>query len=87
MIKELYRIETVETSLNVTQGTVDSVRRKHIVKSGCRVYKDGCIGVAGEIVHGVKTEWLIKTAEGGVNKHIRSKRTQKKGEPKDSPAL
>ena len=45
MVKELYRFETVETALNVTQGVIDSVRRKQIVKSGCRVYDNGFIGI------------------------------------------
>lgn len=57
MIKELYRIETVETSLNVTQGFVDSVRRKHIVKSGCRVYEGGCIGIAGTLGEASHATW------------------------------
>lgn len=57
MTKELFRIETVETSLNVTQGFVDSVRRKHIVKSGCRVYEGGCIGVAGTLGEATQATW------------------------------
>lgn len=57
MTKELFRIETVETSLNVTQGFVDSVRRKHIVKSGCRVYEGGCIGVAGTLGEATQSTW------------------------------
>ena len=57
MIKELYRIETEETSLNVTQGHVDSVRRKHIVKSGCRVYENGCMGIAGTLGEATQATW------------------------------
>ena len=47
MIRELYQQITHEVCLNVTVGKVDSVRKKNITKSGCRVYEDGCIGVAG----------------------------------------
>lgn len=47
MVKELYQEITREVTLNVTVGRVDSVRRKNITKSGCRVYRDGCVGVAG----------------------------------------
>lgn len=47
MIKELYQKTLRETSLNITNGVIDSVRKKNIRKSGCRVYKDGFIGVAG----------------------------------------
>ena len=57
MLKELYRYETLETSLNVTQGVIDSVRRKQIVKSGCRVYADGCIGIAGTLGEATEATW------------------------------
>ena len=57
MIKELYRFETVETALNVTQGIVDSVRKKQIVKSGCRVYENGCIGIAGTLGEVTRETW------------------------------
>ncbi len=56
-MKELYREETRETALNVTQGRVDSVRRKNIVRSGCRVYEDGCIGVAGTLGEATEKTW------------------------------
>ena len=49
MIKELYRIFKHEVCLNVTQGAVDSVRIKNIVKSGARVNDGGYIGIAGTI--------------------------------------
>ena len=47
MVKELYQYITREVCLNVNVGRVDSVRKKDITKSGCRVYEDGYIGVAG----------------------------------------
>ena len=47
MIKELYQQTVREVSLNVSAGRVDSLRRKNITKSGCRVYHNGYIGVAG----------------------------------------
>ena len=47
MIKELYQQTVREVSLNVSAGRVDSLRRKNITKSGCRVYDNGYIGVAG----------------------------------------
>ncbi|MDO5400691.1 MAG: metallopeptidase TldD-related protein [Eubacteriales bacterium] len=49
MVKELYQIHNREITLNVTGGAIDSVRKKNIVKSGCRVYENGCIGVAGTL--------------------------------------
>lgn len=57
MIQELYRTEVLETSLNVTQSQIDSVRRKHIVKSGCRVYADGFVGIAGTLGEATQTTW------------------------------
>ena len=57
MLKELYRFETIETALNVTQGVIDSVRRKQIVKSGCRVYDGGCIGIAGTLGEATQETW------------------------------
>ena len=47
MIKELYQQTVREVSLNVSAGRVDSLRKKEITKSGCRVYENGFIGVAG----------------------------------------
>ena len=47
MIKELYQQTVREVSLNVSAGRVESLRRKNITKSGCRVYDNGYIGVAG----------------------------------------
>lgn len=54
MIREVYINKVREITLNVTQTKVDSIRKKSITKTGCRVYKDGYIGVAGTL--GVATE-------------------------------
>lgn len=61
MKRELYQCKMQEVSLNVTAGHVDSIRRKNITKTGCRVYDNGCIGVAG--VLGEATEETWKAAE------------------------
>ena len=47
MQKELYQIERREVSLNISEGAVTEVRRKHIVRSGCRVYDGGKLGISG----------------------------------------
>lgn len=65
MIKELYQIKIKETALNVTQTNIDSIRKKNITKSGCRVYKDGFIGVAGTFGEATGETWerAIKNLE------------------------
>lgn len=68
MIKELYRISKREVCLNVTQGAVDSVRIKNIVKSGARVYDCGYVGIAGTI--GEPSESLFAEAEKNLEKKI-----------------
>lgn len=57
MVKELYQIHTQEISLNITNGTIDSVRKKNILRSGCRVYDGGCIGVAGTLGKPTEETW------------------------------
>lgn len=57
MIKELYKIKSIETALNVTQTSIDSIRKKNITKSGCRIYKDGFIGVAGTFGEATDETW------------------------------
>ena len=57
MIKECYRFEMIETALNVTQSAIDSVRRKQIVKSGCRVYENGFVGIAGTLGEATEETW------------------------------
>ena len=57
MVKELYQYITREVCLNVNVGKVDSVRKKDITKSGCRVYEDGYIGVAGCLGQPTEETW------------------------------
>ena len=49
MIKEKYTINSEETSLNLVQTQIESVRKKNITKTGFRLYKDNKIGVSGAI--------------------------------------
>lgn len=57
MVRELYQFKTNEVALNVTNGTVDSVRKKNITKSGCRVYENGCIGICGTLGEASEETW------------------------------
>lgn len=57
MVKELYQIRTREISLNITNGEIDSVRRKNLTKSGCRVYDGEYIGVAGVLGEPTQETW------------------------------
>lgn len=57
MIKELYKKIIRETSLNVTQSKIDSVRKKSITRSGCRVYNNGYVGVSGTLGEPTDATW------------------------------
>lgn len=49
MIKETYTSSTLDTTINVMNSKIESVRFKNIEKTSIRIYKDGYIGVAGAI--------------------------------------
>ena len=68
MVKELYQIKVNEVTLNVTNSEIDSVRKKNLTKSGCRVYDNGCIGIAGTL--GEPTEETWQKAEKALNMAI-----------------
>lgn len=57
MVKELYQIKIKELTLNVTNSEIDSVRKKNLTKSGCRVYDNGCIGIAGTLGEPTQETW------------------------------
>ena len=68
MIREVYINRMKEIALNVTQTRIDSIRKKDITKSGCRVYKDGYIGVSGSLGEPTEETWneAIKNLENKV---------------------
>lgn len=68
MVREIYQTSIKETALNITQSKIDSVRIKNITKSGCRLYDNGFIGIAG--VLGEPTEDTWKLAEKNLNRNI-----------------
>ena len=57
MIRETYINKINEIALNVTQTKIDSIRKKSITKSGCRVYSDGYIGVSGTLGEITEETW------------------------------
>lgn len=57
MVKELYQLKTKELTLNITNGEIDSVRKKSLTKSGCRVYDNGCIGIEGVLGEPTQETW------------------------------
>ena len=57
MKRELYQIAEQSTVFNVTGSRIDSVRTRSIVKSGCRVYSDGKVGIAGCIGEPTEETW------------------------------
>lgn len=64
----MYKQTICSTTLNVTQSRIDSVRTKNITKSGCRVYKDGFIGIAGTFGEPLEDTW--SEAEKNLEKQI-----------------
>lgn len=71
MIKELYINKINEISLNVTQSKIDSIKKRVITKSGCRIYKDGYIGIAGTLGEATMDTW--KKAEYNLKNKIEYK--------------
>jgi len=67
-MRELYQETIRETSLNITRWTVDSIRRKSITKSGCRLFRDGYIGVAGTFGQPDEVTW--QEAEANLTQQI-----------------
>lgn len=65
MVKELYQTILRETSLNVTSGEIDSIRKKSITKSGCRVYRDGFLGIAGTLGEPTANVWAQGRGKSG----------------------
>ncbi|MDR0324898.1 MAG: hypothetical protein LBI19_02225 [Oscillospiraceae bacterium] len=49
MTKELYRVRSKKTVLSVVNSAVSAVQKSSTVKTGLRLYDNGCIGVAGAI--------------------------------------
>lgn len=59
MIKEIYQQIIKETALNITMGKIDSIKKKNIKKTGCRVYENGFIGVAGTFGEATDETWEV----------------------------
>jgi PmbA protein len=68
MIKELFQETIKETSVNVTSSRIDSIMKKEIVKSGCRVYDNGFIGIAGTL--GEPADFTWEEAKENLSKEI-----------------
>ena len=68
MIKELFQQTVMETALNIKQSKIEAVMTKRITKSGCRVYHDGFIGIAGALGQPNAETW--KMAEANLSKKI-----------------
>ncbi len=56
-MREIYRQRKNESTLRVVEGKVYSVRQKDITKTGCRIYKDGFMGVAGTLGEATDETW------------------------------
>lgn len=56
-MREIYRQRKNESTLRIVEGKVYSVRQKDITKTGCRIYKDGFMGVAGTLGEATEETW------------------------------
>ena len=66
-MRETYRVRKNESTLRVVEGKVYSVRQKDITKTGCRVYKDGLMGVAGTLGEATEETWAEAEKNLGLN--------------------
>ncbi len=62
-MKEKLVSRVIQTSLSGKLGKIESIRKKNILRTGCRVYKDGKIGIAGALGQ-VNEDELFAKAEG-----------------------
>ena len=49
MTTETYKTRSKKTTLSVTNNTISAIKKSDTVKTGVRIYENGCIGVAGAI--------------------------------------
>jgi PmbA protein len=68
MVRELYKQTITETALHVKRSQIEAAMNKKITKSGCRVYKDGFLGVAGTL--GEPNQEVWSRAEDNLNERI-----------------
>ncbi len=69
MIREYYRSKVKDTTINIVNSQIESIRNKNIDKRGLRVYHNGMIGVAGAIGAYSEDE-LFKEAQAALEKNI-----------------
>ena len=69
MIREKYTRKIKETSINIVQSNIESIREKDITKTGFRVYKDGKIGISGALGK-YDEEAMFSKAEDGLKLDI-----------------
>lgn len=69
MVKEIYKNNTKQITLNVSNSKIEALRQKDITKTGVRVYKDGYIGVSGAI-GSYDEDKLFKEAEENLNQRV-----------------
>lgn len=69
MIREYYRSKVKDTTINIVNSQIESIRNKNIEKTGLRVYHNGMIGVAGAI-GAYSEDDLYKEAQAALEKNI-----------------
>ncbi|MDD4493192.1 MAG: metallopeptidase TldD-related protein [Eubacteriales bacterium] len=66
MMREKYQNRETEMALNVVNGAINSVRTNNILKTGCRIFQDNTIGVAGCFGEASEDTWQL------AKKHIQN---------------
>lgn len=69
MIREYYRSKVKDTTINIVNSQIESIRNKNIEKTGLRVYQNGVIGVAGAI-GAYSDDELYREAQEALKKNI-----------------
>lgn len=69
MIREYYRSRVIDTTINIVNSRIESIRNKNIEKTSLRVYDGGFIGVAGAIGK-YSDEELFREAREALSKNI-----------------
>jgi PmbA protein len=56
-MREIYQETVRETSLSINRWVIESIRKKDITKTGCRIFEGGLVGIAGTFGQPSDKDW------------------------------